>query len=65
MGRLANFSQNNKLRGWNKPGDWQNSPNLINGDVGINGKAGKNTAIRNFIELKSPNDLVKMSTTRT
>ena len=35
------------------------------GGGGINGDAGKNTAIRNFIEMKSSNDLVKMSTKRT
>ena len=43
MGRLANFDQNNKR------GDWQKSPKLINPKVGINGEAGKNTAIENFI----------------
>ena len=40
-------------------------PKLINVEVGINGEAGKNTAIRNFIEIKSSNDLVKISTKRT
>ena len=30
----------------------------MNGEVGINGETGKNTAIRNFIELKSSNNLV-------
>ena len=59
MGRLANFGQNSKR------GGWQKSPTLINGEVGINGDAGKNTAIRNFIEIKSSNDLVKISTKRT
>ena len=53
MGRLANFDQNNKR------GGWQKSPKLINGE------AGKNTAIKNFIEIKSSNDLVKISTKRT
>ena len=53
MGRLANFGQNNKQGGCNKQEGWQKSPKLINGDVGINGEAGKNTAIRNFIEIKS------------
>ena len=38
---------------------------LINGKVGINGKAGKNTAIRNSIEIKPSNNLVKISTKRT
>ena len=38
---------------------------LINGEVGINGEAGKNTAIRNFIEIKSSSDLVKISRKRT
>ena len=59
MARLANFGQNNKR------GGRQKSPKLINGEVGINGHAGKNTAIRNFIEIKSSNDLVKISTKRT
>ena len=57
--RLANFAQNNKR------GGWQISPKLINGEAGINGETGKNTAIRNFIEIKSSNDLVKISTKRT
>ena len=34
----------------------------MNRKVGLNGEAGKNTAIRNFIEIKSSNDLVKIST---
>ena len=46
-------------------GGWQKSPKLINKEVGINREAGKNTAIRNFIEIKSSNDLVKISTKRT
>ena len=46
MGRLANFGQNNKR------GGWQKSPKLINNEAGINGKVGKNTANRNFIEIK-------------
>ena len=50
MRRLANFGQNNKR------GGWQKSSKLINGE------ASKNTAIRNFIERKSSNDLVKIST---
>ena len=33
----------------------------MNGEVGINGEADKSTAIRNFIETKSSNDLVKIS----
>ena len=33
----------------------------MNMEVGINGEAGKNTAITNFIEIKSSNDLVKIS----
>ena len=56
MRRLANFGQNNKR------GGWQKSSKLINGEVGMNGEASKNTAIRNFIERKSSNDLVKIST---
>ena len=43
----------------------QKSPKFINGEVGISGEAGKNTAIRNFIEKKSSSDLVKVSTKRT
>ena len=50
MRRLANFGQNNKR------GGWQKSSKLINGE------ASKNAAIRNFIERKSSNDLVKIST---
>ena len=49
---LVNFCQNNKPGGCNKRGGWQKPPKLINGEVGINGEAGKNTAIRNFIEIK-------------
>ena len=59
MGRLANFDQNNKRVGWQK------SPKLINREVGIYGEDGKNTAIKNFIEIISSNDLVKISTKRT
>ena len=59
MGRLANFGQNNKQGGCNKQEGWQKSPKLINGE------AGKNTAIRNFIEIKSSNNLVKISAKRT
>ena len=59
MGRLTNFGRNNKQRGCNKRGGRQKSPKLINE------KAGKNTAIRNSMEIKSSNDLVKISTKRT
>ena len=59
MGRPANFGQNNKRGGWKK------SLELINGEVGINGEASKNTAIWNSTEIKSTNDLVKISTKRT
>ena len=38
---------------------------LIKGEVEINVEAGKNTAIRNFIEIKLSNDLVKILTKRT
>ena len=49
--------------GWcNKPGGWQKYRKLINGEDGINREAGKNTAIRNFIEIKSSDNLVKIST---
>ena len=41
-GRLANFAQNNKRRGCNKRGGWQKSPELVNGEVGVNKDAGKN-----------------------
>ena len=41
------------------------SPKLINGEVGINEEAGTNTAIQNFIEIKSSNDLVQISAKRT
>ena len=34
----------------------------IEGEGGVNEEASKNTAIRNFIERKSSNDLVKIST---
>ena len=61
----ANFGQNNKREGCNKRGDLQKYPKLINVEVGINGEAGKNTGIRSLIEIKSSNDLVKMSTKRT
>ena len=58
MRRLANFGQNNKQGRCNKREGWRKSPKLINGE------AGKNTAIRNFIEIKSSNNLVKISTKR-
>ena len=46
MDRLANFRQNNKRGGGcNKRGGWQRSPKLINGE------AGKNKTIRNFIDI--------------
>ena len=61
MERLVNFGQSNKWGGCNKRRGWQKSPKLMNGEVGINGEAGKSTAIRNFIETKSSNDLVKIS----
>ena len=54
--------QNNIPGRWNKQGGSQKSPKVINREVGINGEAGKNTAIRNFIEIKSSSDLVKIST---
>ena len=62
---MINFGQNNKWGGCDERGSWQKSPKLINGEVGINGEAGKNTASRNFIEKKSSNDLVKISAKRT
>ena len=45
--------------GRNKRGGWQISAKIINGEIG------KNKAIRNFIEVKSSNYLVKISTKRT
>ena len=62
---VGNFGQNNKRGGCNKRRGRQKSSKLLNGEVGTNWKAGKNTAIRNFIEIKSSNDLVKISTTKT
>ena len=53
MGSLANLGQNNNQ------GGWQKSLKLINRE------AGKNTAIRNFIETKSSNNLVKILTKET
>ena len=49
----------NRRGGRNKRGGWQKSPKLVNGE------AGKNTAIKNFIETKSSNDYVKISTKKT
>ena len=57
-------AQNDKQGGCNKRGGWQKSPEITNKEAGINGEAGKNTAIRNFIEIKSSNGLVKISTTK-
>ena len=51
--RLENFGQNNKRGGCNKRGGLQKSSKLINGKVRINREAGKNTATRNFIEIKT------------
>ena len=44
----------NRSGGWNKRGGLQISAKIKNE------KAGKNAAIRNFIDIKSPNDLVKI-----
>ena len=63
--QAGKFRPKNKQGGCNKQGCWQKSPELINREVGINEEAGKNTAIRNFIEIKSLNNLVKISTKRT
>ena len=69
----------NRSGGRNKRGGWQISVKTINGEgaiygeigknlkydkrqVGENGEAGENTA---FIEIKSSNDFVKISTKRT
>ena len=38
---------------------------MINGEGAINGETGKNRAIRNFIDIKSSNNLAKISTKRT
>ena len=53
------LAQNNKRGGCNKRGGWQKFPKLINRE------ARKNTEIRNFTEIKSSNDLVKISTKGT
>ena len=45
MERLANFSQNDKWGRCNKRGGWSKSPKLINGEIGINREAGKNTGV--------------------
>ena len=42
----------NRRGGQAKQRVWKISAKIINREVGINGKAGKNTAIRNFIEIK-------------
>ena len=51
MRRLGNFGQNNQ-GGRNKQEGWQKFPKWINSEIGISGKAGKNPAIKNFIEIK-------------
>ena len=56
------FRPNDKRGVCNKRGGCQKSSKLTNGEVGINGEAGENRTIRNFIEIKSSNDLVKIST---
>ena len=56
---LAYFGQNNKRGRCKKLGSWQKSSKLINGE------AGKKIAIGNFIEIKSSNDLVKISAKTT
>ena len=57
----------NRRRGRNKRGGYQISAKMINGEGAINGETGKNknTAIRNFIDIKSSNNLAKISTKRT
>ena len=63
--------ERNKWGGWQISAKVINGEGAINGDVWpkspklINGEATKNTAIINFIEIKSSNDLVKISTKRT
>ena len=58
--KIHKYSRVSSRRGgYNKRGDWQKSQKLINGE------AGKNKAVRNFIEIKSSNYLVKISTKRT
>ena len=62
---LKTYSRaSNRRGGWNKWGGWQILVKIINGEGAINGETGKNTAIRNFIEIKLSNDLVKISTKR-
>ena len=71
----------NRRGGWNKKGSWQISTKIINGKGAINEELGKNLQgykrggwnirevgkleIRKFIEIKSSNDLVEISTKRT
>ena len=52
----------NRRGGRNKQGSSQILAKIINGKSAINREAGKNTAIRHFIEIKSRNDLLKIST---
>ena len=55
----------NRRQGRNKRGGWQISEKITNMEGAINGEAGKNTAIINFIGIKSSANLVKISTKRT
>ena len=52
----------NRRGGRNKQGSSQILAKIINGKSAINREAGKNTAIRHFIEIKSRHDLLKIST---
>ena len=52
----------NRREGRNKRAGWQISAKIINGESAINGKVGRNAAIRNFIEIKSSKDFVKIPT---
>ena len=54
---LKTYSRvSNRRGGWNKWEGWQILVKIINGGTG------KNTAIRNFIEIKLSNDLMKILT---
>ena len=66
----------NKHGGWQISAKIINGKGAIKGELGKNlqsykrggwniREVGKNTAIRNFIEIKSSNDLVKIPTKRT
>ena len=66
MLRFSSYSQvSNRRDGQNKRGGWQIPGKVISREGAINREVGKNAAIINFIEVKSSNNLVKISTKRT